>query len=69
MTSNKIINVKTRKEFIEHVRNIFIPECNRLFGKEDKFFNFGYAMNNWIGFAVTCADGSTIDVNLEDDKN
>lgn len=47
------ITVKTRKEFIDLFRNMFIPNCNRIFGKggaED--FNIGHALNHWTSFWV-----------------
>jgi hypothetical protein len=61
---NTEINVKTREEFKEHVRNIFIPSCNRLFGKKDTFFNFGEVMNKWTVFGIWVNDNEIVTVNL-----
>ena len=55
----QVITVKTRAEFVKLFRELFIPKAS-----EDgtiKFFNIGYAINNWTGFWLE--DGTT--VNLE----
>lgn len=59
MVGGNIIVVKTRKEFIKLLRELFIPETSKdgtIIG-----FNIGYAINNWTSFWLE--DGTT--VNLE----
>ena len=67
MEANEIeIYVDTRKEFGEHVKKIFIPSCNRLFGKDDKFFNFGEAINKWTCFGAWDENGVFLSIYLKD---
>lgn len=54
----KIISVKTRKEFVELLRELFIPSCIKdgtLNG-----FNIGYAINNWTSFWLE--DGTIVNL-------
>lgn len=58
--------VKTRKEFQNVFRSVFIPSCV----EKGYIFNFGYALNNWTMFFIHNEDGTSIVVELiEDEKS
>jgi hypothetical protein len=61
----RIITVKTRKEFIDHFRKIFIPNCEK---GDNEFFNFGWAINNWTMFFIKEKDGIYTTVELVEEK-
>lgn len=52
--------VKTRKEFMRAMREIFIPSCNRL----NIDFNYGHAMNNWTEFWCWTDDNTFVSYEL-----
>lgn len=57
--AKNVIMVKTRKEFGFLLKELFISECIQV--GTLKFFNIGYAINNWTSFWLL--DGTI--VNLE----
>lgn len=58
--------VKTRKEFQNVFRSVFIPSCV----EKGYTFNFGYALNNWTMFFIHNEDDTSIVVELiEDEKS
>jgi hypothetical protein len=48
MEDKKII-VKSRKEFVDLFKKIFIANCDK---GDNEIFNFGWALNNWTGFHI-----------------
>jgi hypothetical protein len=68
-SSNRTENltiVKTRKDFQNVFRSVFIPSCV----ERGYTFNFGYALNNWTMFFIHNEDGTSIVVELiEDEKS
>lgn len=64
---NKTI-VKTRKDFMDAFRSVFIPSCNKLFGKGGaESFNIGYALNNWTEFWIYVDENTYMVVELVED--
>lgn len=64
---SKVITVKTRKEFVKLLREMFIPSCVKTGVIQG--FDIGYAVNHWDSFWIWDQDekGNTIytTVNLE----
>ena len=61
MKENKTI-VKTRKDFIDAFRSVFIPSCNKM----GISFDYRSAINTWTTFWVYTGDNTFMVVELED---
>lgn len=49
-------------------RSVFIPSCNKLFGKGGaESFNIGYALNNWTEFWIYVDENTYMVVELVED--
>jgi len=66
MRKENLTIVKTRKDFMDSLRSVFIPACNKTLGKNA--FNFGYAMNNWTSFWICVDDDTLMVVELHEEK-
>jgi len=58
------IIITDRRAFINAMRDIFIPSCNRL----GISFNYGYAMNNWTEFWCWIDNDTLVSYELSESK-